>query len=285
VASSVWPQAAKPSIRLRSLASVTLAVSDLKRSVEFYQGLFGIPVQFRQADSVGLRVGSGPQHIRLVQGAKPQIQSFSMSVEKFGRASIAATLAAHGVAHDELFLADPDGTRVQLHDARYCGGSACAAVEKAPSKGLLPLRDLSHVTVYVRNGLASLAFYQQVFAMPVLSRQGANGIGLAVGSHRQFVFLSSAGRTPQINHCCLTMPGFKLEAVFQKLAGFGLKPRPSADAPVGPLMYYISLRMPDRGGAPGGTPELYFTDPDGLVIQLQDPSYCGGSGVLGDVCG
>jgi len=35
------------------------------------------------------------------------------------------------------------------------------------------------------------------------------------------------------------------------------------------------MRMPDRGGAPGGTPELYFTDPDGLVMKLQDTSYCG----------
>lgn len=38
------------------------------------------------------------------------------------------------------------------------------------------------------------------------------------------------------------------------------------------------------GGAPGGTPELYFTDPDGLLIQLQDVSYCGGGGFLGNAC-
>ena len=39
-------------------------------------------------------------------------------------------------------------------------------------------------------------------------------------------------------------------------------------------MHWISMRMPNRGGAEGGTPELYF-DPDGLRIQLQDRSYCG----------
>jgi hypothetical protein len=47
---------------------------------------------------------------------------------------------------------------------------------------------------------------------------------------------------------------------------------------------YVTLRMENRGGAKEGTPELYFTDPDGLLIQLQDVKYCGGSGVLGDVC-
>src|SRR5213078_3607837 len=30
--------------------------------------------------------------------------------------------------------------------------------------------------------------------------------------------------------------------------------------------------------------EFYFRDPDGIVIQLQDPRYCGGAGPLGDVC-
>jgi hypothetical protein len=43
--------------------------------------------------------------------------------------------------------------------------------------------------------------------------------------------------------------------------------------------------MESRGGAPGGTPELYFTDPDGILIQLQDARYCGGNGYLGEECG
>jgi hypothetical protein len=49
-------------------------------------------------------------------------------------------------------------------------------------------------------------------------------------------------------------------------------------------MHYVSLRMPERGGAEGGTPELYFTDPDGILLQLQDVSYCGGGGYLGSEC-
>jgi hypothetical protein len=42
--------------------------------------------------------------------------------------------------------------------------------------------------------------------------------------------------------------------------------------------------MENRGGAKDGTPELYFTDPDGLLIQLQDTKYCGGAGSLGEIC-
>ena len=50
------------------------------------------------------------------------------------------------------------------------------------------------------------------------------------------------------------------------------------------MQWYVTMRMEDRGGAREGTPELYFTDPDGIPIQLQDVTYCGGSGYLGNVC-
>ncbi len=30
--------------------------------------------------------------------------------------------------------------------------------------------------------------------------------------------------------------------------------------------------------------EPTFRDPDGILVQIQDVGYCGGSGVLGDLC-
>lgn len=54
--------------------------------------------------------------------------------------------------------------------------------------------------------------------------------------------------------------------------------------PAGPLVHYISVRQENRGRAKEGTPELYFTDPDGLLMQLQDSTYCGGAGLLGEIC-
>ena len=47
---------ADPPIRVRGLNHLTLAVSDPKRSVEFYQGLFGMPVQTRQGTTTALRI-------------------------------------------------------------------------------------------------------------------------------------------------------------------------------------------------------------------------------------
>ena len=93
-----------------------------------------------------------------------------------------------------------------------------------------------------------------------------------------------AGGPGVINHLCLSMEGYDTEAVLATLADYGIRPRAEGEAANTPLVSYVSMRMPNRGGAPGGTPELYFTDPDGLRIQLQDVSYCGGAGVLGNIC-
>ena len=79
-----------------------------------------------------------------------------------------------------------------------------------------------------------------------------------------------------------TLERFNVDRLTKALESYGIKPR-GASAP-GPLQWYISMRMEDRGGAKEGTPELYFTDPDGIPIQLQDVSYCGGGGYLGNVC-
>jgi hypothetical protein len=80
------------------------------------------------------------------------------------------------------------------------------------------------------------------------------------------------------------MTGFNVEKIQKALEEYGIKPRETQAGPVPPMRHYVTMRMEDRGGAKGGTPELYFTDPDGIPIQLQDVRYCGGSGYLGNIC-
>jgi hypothetical protein len=82
----------------------------------------------------------------------------------------------------------------------------------------------------------------------------------------------------------MTLDGFNPDQILKTLETYGVTPRGDSAGPVGRMKSYVTMRMENRGGAPGGTPELYFTDPDGLLMQLQDSSYCGGSGFLGNVC-
>ena len=101
-ASGVMAQPNKPMIRVRALNHMTLYVSDPKRSLEFYQGLFGMPIQARQSSDSGLlRIGSGPQYLALAAAGanrKPGIDHFCMTTEGFNAGQIFKILADRGVA-------------------------------------------------------------------------------------------------------------------------------------------------------------------------------------------
>ena len=329
LAPRVLAQAVPPAIRVRTLNHIGLAVSDPKRSIAFYQGLFGMPVRGRQGTTTLLQLGPGPQFIAIApaaSGTAPRITHYCLGVEGFTVDRVMAALAARGVskadavgpmkAHvamrgpdaggskegtPELNLGDPDGIVCQIQDASYCGGDGplgniCAAGEPLPNKGLLALRDLSHLTIFSTDSQRSNRFYQDLFGFSIRSYQGPTAPTLAVGPTVQFLMFTGGGaparggapaappRPASINHACMNMDAFKPDEVVKALETAGLKPREAAQGPVGPMRHYVSMRMENRGGAAEGTPELYFTDPDGLLMQLQDATYCGGGGYLGDVC-
>ena len=80
-------------LRVRGLHQATLAVSDLERSLEFYQGLFGLPIQARQGADTLLRIGGGPQFLALTptqtpRSSLPATRSASQRT-KYNRASCA----------------------------------------------------------------------------------------------------------------------------------------------------------------------------------------------------
>ena len=328
LAPRVVAQAGPPTLRVRAINHIGLAVTDPKRSIEFYQGLFGMPVRGRTPGTTLLLLGAGPQFISIAPvlgNAAPGISHYCLGVEGFDVDRVMTALAAHGVAKADavgpmkarvsdapgvpsrdLSFGDPDGIQCQLQDASYCAGAGslgnvCTAPERAP-KGLLALRDYSHLTIISTDSQRSNTIYQDLFGFSIRSHQGPTAPTLAVGPTVQFLMFTGGGapagggasarggapaappRPASINHACLNMDAFKPDDVLKALESYGLKPRETAQGPVGPMRHYVSMRMENRGGAPGGTPELYFTDPDGLLIQLQDVKYCGGSGYLGDVC-
>jgi catechol 2,3-dioxygenase-like lactoylglutathione lyase family enzyme len=324
--SNLFAQAA-PALRVRGINHIGLAVADPKRSIEFYQNVFGMPVRGRQGATTLLQIGTGPQFLAIApvaNGAAPSITHYCLGVESFTVDKALAALAARGVEKAdavapmkarvtlrgpdmngakegtaELNFGDPDGIVCQLQDAAYCGGAGplgnvCAAGEPV-KKGLLALRDYSHMTIFSGDAQRSNRFFQDLCGFGIRSYQGPTAPTLAVGPTVQFLMFTGGGapqrggapaapRPATINHACMNMDGFKPDEILKTLETAGIKPREAAPGPVGALRHYISMRMENRGGAPEGTPELYFTDPDGLLMQLQDSSYCGGSGVLGDVC-
>jgi catechol 2,3-dioxygenase-like lactoylglutathione lyase family enzyme len=346
LAPSVLAQTASK-FRVNGLSQIALTVSDVARSLDFYQGLFGMPVQARQGSTVLLRIGNGPRFIALrpaAAGEKPSISALGFGVQDFSIDRAMQTLTANGftaAAADaqkpgpkqtlirtrraneggspdgstrDLFAADPSGVVFQLHDVNYCGGSGalgtmCRMPEPSPKKGIIALKDTSHFTIAASDP-TTVQMYLDLFGFKPLAYQ-AQTPGWQVGSGVHFLMFIGGGgptrggaagaapappagrgggapggggpaRAAGIDHACVAMENFDSAAVTKLLVGYGLKQQEGQART--PLVTYISLRMPNRGGAEGGTPELYFTDPDGLAIQIQDVKYCGGGGLLGELC-
>ncbi|MGE0462543.1 MAG: VOC family protein [Vicinamibacterales bacterium] len=154
-------------------------------------------------------------------------------------------------------------TRRQLLGA-LAALAAAAAAPPAAEGGMAPVgtvASFNHVSVFVPNVQKSVAFYQDLFGLPVLTRQDP-GINLNCGTGFLGIYpLPANASASRIDHLCLGMPDFDADAVLKQLTDRGIK---------------ASIRMR------GETKELYFTDPDGIRVQLQDVKYKGGTGVLGD---
>jgi len=307
-------------IALQNLHCCELRVSDLARSVSFYQDLFGSALVSQFGGRSCLAVGDRGQFMALRQceaGEVPAITHIGFSVAGFDLVTqqqalqqlgftetAAPPLAAPGLeaamhywvrdraGTPELYFADARGLVVQLSDPSYCGGSgALGAVPVNPQpgkQGLFRLDELNHFTAFVSDGAGANRWWQDNFGLAVQAWQGPTSPVNGIGEGAQFVmfagpFPGGENAPANLHHGSFNLQGeFSEEGVLAKLTDYGLSAR--GEGPVGPLMHYVSRRMPERGGVEGGTPEIYFTDPDGLLMQLQDPSYCGGGGYLGSEC-
>ena len=98
---------------------------------------------------------------------------------------------------------------------------------------------LNHVTLFVQDVQKSVAFYQSLFGMPVLTPQGP-GINLKAGSGLLGIYPAQGGAVG-INHTCLGLDKFDADVTLTRLRDRGLDAN-------------VRLR--------GDTKELYFTNPN-----------------------
>ena len=312
LAPTVLPRAAMvqtgmPPIVTRRLNNVMISVSDLKRSVEFYQGLFGAPVQ--QGGVAVFRIGAGPHFFALTQvtgTAKPDFLSYGLTVDHFDPDALLKTLVGLGVAGakatardgtPELWAPDPDGISIQLQHTAYGRGSGrhgevLPTSPKSTAKPAFQLKSLSHVTLTVTNGPRSKEFYTKVLGLRPQAMQASTAC-MALGSGPDFIAIPTTANNPNakagVNHVCFAIDGFDPNRVMGILAQHGLEPiEYGVAAAIKPLTCRTRLRQRSNNGGgpthPLGTPELYFNDPDNITIQIQDVKYCGGSGALGEIC-
>jgi hypothetical protein len=104
-----------------------------------------------------------------------------------------------------------------------------------------------------------------VLALAALAAAPSTGVGvnLAVGDSFLGIYQAGANAMPHINHFCFGLEGFDADGTVAALEKSG---------------------MPAESRARDGVPQVYTADPDNLRVQLQDVSFCGGLGPLGNEC-
>ena len=314
--SSLFTSAVAQPLNNLKLHSVGIQVSDLQRSLAFYQSLLGVTEIGRDDNTIYLQLGDGPQYIALKStpsNDSPRIAYIGLSADSFASKRFAELLQQHGFQPSDpvtitnanrlqlaktywlddaaLNFVAAEGVPFQVSDTTFCGSTTftcrVAVTQKADKLHLL---GINHFTTFMANAPRANEAYMNLLALAVQSYQGPNVPALAVGDGKQFLmFVGGAAEgepsnPANLHHVSFMVSNFTVDGIFTTLKAFGLSPRPEGANPAPPLSYYVSLRMPNRGGAEGGTPEVYFTDPDGILLQVQDPSYCGGGGYLGDQC-
>jgi catechol 2,3-dioxygenase-like lactoylglutathione lyase family enzyme len=103
-----------------SLNHVSIIVTDLGRSVEFYQRVFGLPLQSenKTAQLVQLKLGKG--HLSIRRADRPKgVDHFAIGLDRFNKDQVIAGLKSRGAIPKEdagagLHVVDPDGLNVQL---------------------------------------------------------------------------------------------------------------------------------------------------------------------------
>ena len=300
---------------------VSIRASDPERSKKWFRDLFGFSIIARQGDTDVMGVADGPNYMQVLSkpDKKTGYTHFGLAIEDFDLDAFCVMLKDAGLTQSdfphphqftvrnrgtekggasegtpEVYIGDPDGIIVQVQDATYCGGSGLkgnigyAMPEPSSNDALLKPIELNHCTLLVSDGKKSLEFYQKIFDLPVDTYQGPTPI-LRVGTGNASIVLyelpddaADQGVFAGIDHVCFAIEDFDVDRVEKVLGDYGLKVLGETWRPTGPLQTYYTDRMPDRGGDPHGTKELYFTDHDFTVVQLQDQRYAGGCGCLGE---
>ena len=114
-------------IRAVSLNHVTIEVSDLARSRDFYTGVMALPVlhDYPAETPPSTYLGLGKSFLCIVPGKTVGVDHFCLGLPSYSANSVAKDLKAVGITveieDEQVYFRDPDGIRVQLAGADYSG--------------------------------------------------------------------------------------------------------------------------------------------------------------------
>jgi catechol 2,3-dioxygenase-like lactoylglutathione lyase family enzyme len=162
----------------------------------------------------------------------------------------------------ESLLTRYESGRMSRRDLVALLTAVAAAPQVTAQPAALKAATLNHASLIVSDLERSVAFYRRIFGLPVKSTQ-QGGVNLAVGDAFLGIYQGGPNAMPHINHFCFGIAGFDPAATVAALE---------------------AQDLPAESRTRDGVTQVYTADPDNLRIQLQDVSFCGGVGALGNEC-
>ncbi len=297
-------------VRVLTLNHVSFGCADLPSTVAWFERVLGIPRHAFQDYGGGglgqtvLRAGvDPPAYMALSQRSPESLNAprtrrphFCWGIEDFNVHRILGALAEmrapaqsvlrEGTTINGVNFDGPDGAPLQFNPVIACGGvgflgevcdESAVAVRQPGDPPPIQVRTMNHIKYYVTDLPSALAWYQKLTDMEIVTYQeraeGPRTAGyegppipvLRIGAGPQHLALvEGSGPEAFRLHVGMGVDDFDPDQVMRRLEEHGVT---------------AEIRMRE-----GVTPEILVDAPDGVRIQLQDVSYCGGTGPLGNVC-
>ncbi|HMD58115.1 MAG TPA: VOC family protein [Solirubrobacteraceae bacterium] len=277
------------------VGSVTLAVSDLQRSVDFYERMLGLPLLERSEDEARLGTDAARPALVLTAIADPEpvpVDStglFHVAWLHPSRAALAATIrriidagwrfdgaSDHGVS-EALYLSDPDGLGIEIYADRPREAwerpaeghgvrmmtlpldveDLLAQGDPSPTPAIAPGTGVGHVHMKVADVPRAAAFYGGTLGFEEMAQMPSAAF-LSAGGYHHHLGLNS-WQSAGASRAPESAPGLQL-------VEFEL---PGEDA-LGALERVLAARAPDALlGAEGG--RVSVLDPDGQELAFAAP--------------
>ncbi|MBZ5576016.1 MAG: VOC family protein [Acidobacteriia bacterium] len=244
--------AGEPGFGFRGLDHVEFWTADVEKSAGFYARVFGPTVlKNRRTPRRYVKLGSG--FVAMDKGPEIRVDHVCAGIEGFQIASLHSYLEQQGLAYKDypsgkdLYVTDPDGTRLQLGAADSWSGLPGDPEAVAAAGGpIFQPAGIDHILLNVSDVAKAEAFYEKIFG-PVTQRRN-NRTWFQAGKSRVGLLKTPGGQRAGVNHYCVLAGAFNYDEAVRKLTEAGAQ-----------------VEKPEIAGAPE------FRDPDGYLVQVMGP--------------
>lgn len=226
------------SLHITILDHVSIAVSNVQKSLGFYSRLFGNDLR-KENDSERFYVKLGASYLAMAQpgrnGQAGRIDHFCAGFDPNGMAHAKARLTEIGIKFAEpppfgLFFPDPEGIRVQMwtQDSWKDVGRTTSSVSPTNTADSIfkPIR-LDHLVLAVADIDKQARYYTQLFGPAIRREKTPRRVWFGLGRSRLALTPVEAGGSPRIDSFRVTAAEFKHDAAAAALRSMGAEVKSS----------------------------------------------------------